>query len=364
MVSRRDFVRLTTCCALAAAAPKLAAAAAAPAQTSRLHIIDMANAAYFDRDQVPDGLDGTNACRQVNDRFLANLRDRGVDTIIRYYSDRNNAGLNCKNITVRERDLLHDFDFAVGIVYQYNGRARDRYTMQTADHDSRFILERAKRIGQPEGSTIYIGVDSDRSLNTDENILAYFALLNARLTPQYRIGVYAAGSRCRLLKERGLASFFWIPEAPAWDGTQAFLNSGDWTFFQNKTEVGQSALTRDVGQAVRIDTSIVNPAAGNSIGAFKRDGTIKTYGAAKLETIAAHRKWVNVPRLEILDRPQGRPVGHSCVARTIHVLSESDGWAEVDRDEDGLSDGYCRSGDLAPLAEMPRWKRGCVPARI
>ena len=343
---------------------------------TRAHVIDFSNGPYFDRDESPHGLDGTNSCTKPNHHFLEQLREQGIDTVIRYYSDQNNAGLTCKNITRRERDLLHEHGFSIAIVYQYEGRRKNRYTGNTALSDSDFIAERARVIGQPEGSTIYIGVDSDASLNTDQGVIEYFKVLNDKLGDRYEIGVYAAGARCQLLMDTqyqrhvgsgyplSLASKFWVPEAPAWAGTRDFMNSGYWTFYQNKTDIRRSALVADMGQPVVIDTNIINSYAGDSIGAFGADGTIRSYDYARLDSIIEARAWAIDDTVQIRDRPDGAKLIHACIARTVHVLERQGDWALVDIDEDGQPEGYCLVRGLAPFSEMPNWRSGCKPPAI
>lgn len=349
--------------ALAAAALAPLPGAAQQADT-RIHVIDMANAPFLDRDTVPAGLDGANACTRPNHRFLENLVASGVDTVFRYYSDTNNANLNCKNVTRRERDLLHDHGLALAIVYQFEGGAKNRYTGARAAADAAFCLDRAREINQPEGSTIWFGVDSDTGRNADADVLAYFRAIRAAFGGRFRIGAYAAGARCRLLRDAGLADGFWVPEAPAWNGTRAFLNSGDWTLYQNKTDIKKSGLNADMGQVLPIDTDILNPSVGRTIGAFGKDGAIRTYDPARLAAVAGARFWVKPNRLEILDFPEGSPVAHACIARMVHVRAIGPEWSLVDIGEDGEAEGWCRTADLAPLDRMPAWATGCKPMDI
>lgn len=325
--------------------------------SSNVHVIDMGNAPFFDRDAVPSGLDGTNACTRPNHGFLETLVNAGIDTVIRYFSDENNANLNCKNVTRRERDILGEHALALAIVYQFEGRAKGRYTGARAEADARFCLQRAAAIGQPPGSAIYFGVDSDAALNTDRDVLDYFAVVNRIFAGRFAVGIYAAGARCGLVRNAGLARYFWVPEAPAWAGTRDFLNSGMWSMYQNKTNINASAVTDGQGQTLHIDTNLVNPDAVTSIGAFLRDGSEMTYDPARLRAITEARRWVTADRLELLDAPGGAPNGHVCIARNLHVVGTEGDWAWVDINEDGLPDGWCRRDALAPFHQMPRWRR-------
>jgi hypothetical protein len=325
----------------------------------------MGNAPFLDRDRAPAGLDGMEACTRPNHLFLESLVNGGVDTVIRYYSDQNNAGLNCKNVTRRERDVLGEHGLALAIVYQFEGRRSGRYTAAQADRDAAFCLERARAIGQPPGSAIFFGVDADASLNTDEGVRGYFSEVRRIFGGRYRIGIYAAGARCRSIRDAGLADYFWVPEAPAWAGTRDFLNSGDWDMFQNKTDIDKSLLTAGMGQTLHIDTDILNPNGARSIGAFRRDGSEMRHDRARIAAVAGARYWTRDGKIEVLAEPGGEALGHSCIARTVHVLEFEGEWAWVDLDEDGFGEGYCRRDGLAPLTQMPVWARaGCSPADI
>ncbi len=364
-VTRRQFGKGIAAGVAAGVATGWSGGAVSALGDSRVHVIDMANAPFFDRASLPAGLDGSNACTQPNHLFVEALANSGIDTVFRYYSDENNAGLTCKNITRRERDLWHDHGLALAIVYQFEGRGKDRYTGARAGRDARFCLERAQVIGQPAGSAIYFGVDSDAALNSDAGVLDYFREVRRIFGGRYRVGIYAAGARCALVRQAGLADFFWVPEAPAWAGTRDFMNSGQWTLYQNKTDIEKSWLVRDMDLPLAIDTDMLNPSQGNTIGAFRADGSEMLYDPARLDAIAGARKWVTEETLKIYEEPEGREVAHACIARTVHVMDASEGWALVDIDEDGFAEGFCRTQSLSDLGAMPKWRRsGCKPMKI
>lgn len=359
-ISRRHFARCAAAAALVAATPARGAQG-----DSRMHIIDMGNAPFLDRDRALPGLDSAEGCRQPNHLFLEALGNAGVDTVIRYYSDENNANLHCKNVTRRERDVLGEHGLALAIVYQFEGRRKGRYTGAQASQDAAFCLERARVIGQPQGSSIFFGVDADAALNTDRGVRDYFSEVRRLFAGRFRIGIYAAGARCRLIRDAGLADLFWVPEAPAWAGTRDFMNSGDWTMFQNKTDIDKSWLTGGMGQTLHIDTDIVNPDRATSIGAFRRDGSEVTYSRNRLRAVVKARHWVIDGKLDVFDEPDGAATSHLCIARSVHVLGFDGDWAWIDTDEDGIANGYCRRAGLAPLNQMPRWRRaGCKPVDI
>ena len=317
-----------------------------PPSAGKVQIIDISSGP-FDKE----------TCSHPKPDFLRNLAERGIRTVIRYYSDQDN--LPCKNISREERSLLHDFGFSVAIVYQFNGRAPGRYTKETGKKDARFCLTRAEEIGQPDGSAIYFGIDADTATHDPAGVIDYLVEVNRIFGGRFLIGCYGAGTICKKALDEELVALTWVPEAPAWSGTRDFMNSGRWTFYQNKTDMTLSKLSK--GHGIEIDTDIVNPKF-NTIGAFARDNSIVSYDASDVRAIADARKWVNQLKMPLFDSPGGSQIGHMCIARMVTVLSPlSAGWVSIDIDEDGDPNGCCESRFLSPLAIMPRWMPGCAP---
>jgi hypothetical protein len=135
-----------------------------------------------------------------------------------------------------------------------------------------------------------------------------------------------------------------------------------WTFYQNKTDMLKSGLSKDFG--IKVDTDIVNPAV-DTIGAFARDNSIVKYDAVELKAIADCRKWVKPLTMPIFDKPHGHMKGHMCIARMVRVLAQLEpGWVSIDIDEDGDADGCCEARHLLPLESMPAWEGGCTPMAL
>jgi Rv2525c-like, glycoside hydrolase-like domain len=299
-----------------------------------------------------------DTCSTPKKAFLKNLADHGVNTIIRYYSDKNNTP--CKNVTKEERALLHDHGFNLAIVYQYMGRTPGRYTKETGAKDGKFCIGRADEIKQPDGSAIYFGIDADTAIHNPEGVLQYFEQVNKAFKGRFKIGCYGAGTVCDQVLAKGLVAFTWVPEAPAWNGTRAFMNSGKWTFYQNKTDMTKSGLSK--GHGIEVDTDIVNPKF-DSVGAFDRQGTLIKYEKASVQAVADARRWVNRLSMPLFDKPGGTRIGHMCIARMVRVLAPAaeSGWVSIDIDEDGQPNGFCEAKHLATLSNMPEWVSGCQP---
>ena len=293
----------------------------------------------------------------TNEAFLRPLADNGVNTIFRYYAQEDN--IPGKNITRRERDMIFDHGIALAIVYQHQAYLPGRFTTATGIRDANFCLERAAEIRQPQGTAIFFGVDSDT--HSDAEVVEYLSAVRNVLGGRYLIGCYGSGAHCRAALNAGLVTMTWVAEAPAWGGTRDFINSSDWTLYQNKTQIEDSPIMSAGG--VPIDTNVLNPRF-DTIGAFNGEGYMIAYNPAWTRHSYDRRMFVAATELNVRDRPSGRVTGHMCICRTVHVLDIDQGWARIDTNEDGLADGYCSAEYLKPLDQMPTYVSGCRPLAI
>lgn len=319
------------------------------ADKGRVQIVDISSGP-FDKE----------TCTKPKTAFLKSLADHGIKTIVRYYSDKNNTP--CKNITKEERAILHDHGFSIAIIYQYKGRTPGRYKKETGQADAELCIMKANALKQPDGSTIYFGIDGDVGTHDPEGVTDYLDQIGKVFKGRFNIGCYGPGAICSAALTKGLVTHTWVPEAPSWVGTQDFINSMSWTFYQNKTDMVKSGLAKGFG--IEVDTDIVNPRT-DTIGAFAKDGSIVKYDRVELKVIAEGRKWVKPLMMPLFDKPHGQSKGHMCIARILRVLERlEEGWVSVDIDEDGAADGCCEEKDLLPLDKMPFWVSGCTPMKL
>lgn len=335
--SRRSFFRLGGAAAISVAAASVFGRTAAAHTGSNIQIVDTGH--------------GTN------EAFLRPLAENGVRTIFRYYAQENN--IPGKNVTPYERDMIFAHGLSLCIVYQHQAYRQNRFNTATGIEDANFCLARAAEIRQPQGTAIFFGVDSDT--HTDAAVIEYLSAVRQVLGRQYEIGCYGSGGHCAAAINAGVATLTWVAEAPAWGGTRQFINSRQWTLYQNKTQIEGSPIMSAGG--VPIDTNILNPGF-SSIGAFDRFGTRVVYNTAELQYAYDRRMFVAATELNIRDRPGGTVISHMCVARTVHVLGVEGEWALVDTNEDGRADGYCSTEFLRPLNQMPAYVSGCQPLSV
>src|SRR5690606_13079889 len=105
-------------------------------------------------------------------------------------------------------------------------------------------------------------------------VIEYLTAVRRTLAGRYLMGCYGSGAHCRAALDAGVVEMTWVAEAPAWGGTRAFINSSEWTLYQNKTQIEDSPIMSAGG--VPIDTNIINPRF-DTIGAFNRDGYLIAY---------------------------------------------------------------------------------------
>lgn len=278
--------------------------------------------------------------------ILKELKRRGVTTVFRYYAYKDDQWPG-KLIVPDEAKAIHDSGMGLGVVYQYHNNVLENLTARRGRIDAEHALSFGTQvIGQPDGSAIYFGVDGDwPSSSGMARIQVYFETINeviAASGAKRIIGVYGSGKTCAFLRERNLASLFWLPKSTGWSGVPAFYNSNSWSMYQHAQGV-------KVG-SIALDTNWANPAI-NSVGAFKRSGPASVGQPAAM--LDQRRFVTQATALRRGPNASSTKLSTLSKRRNLAVLEEAEGWAAVDLDEDGVRDGYCRAADLGPVTRMP-----------
>lgn len=163
--------------------------------------------------------------------FLAFLRSKGVDTLIRYYA----SSVRAKTITVAEARFLSKEGFAILPVYQDSSRKIEHFSTQQGVANARSAMDFAKLIGQPKGkgSTILFAVDADYLPDQiDGPIVDYFRAVKNEIGGAFSIGAYGSGAVLSKLLAEGLISVPWISMSRLFLGTEAFFYSKRWSMRQ------------------------------------------------------------------------------------------------------------------------------------
>jgi hypothetical protein len=286
--------------------------------------------------------------------YLAQLKTLGVRIIFRYYALGPQPEVPEKQLTAGEADAILDQGFAIGSVFQHYSNVAENIHAERGKQDGDTSLQRAASFGQPQGSAIYFGVDFDW-LASDAakraNILAYFTEVSSRVKAAgYRVGVYGSGQTCTLVLDAGLADLAWLVNSPGHGGAAAFYNTGRWRMFQNGLD------TRIPGGRLQVDTNLVNP-AHTDVGQWTRSGAGDGVPGELSAGVRAQRRFVALKSAKLRAGPDD---GAAEIAntrfgkgRTVRLVSESGGWAQVDVNEAGAATGWCRADALVSLDRRP-----------
>jgi hypothetical protein len=166
----------------------------------------------------------------VSQSFLDNMRAIGIKTIIRYY-DHEDETLPGKTLRRAERDLILSNGFKTAVVFQHHNDQFASFTPLRGSQDAERSIALASENSQPQGSTIYFGVDGPwKELS---NIMAYFREVYARLVRTgHRVGVYGSGLVCNALLANGLAETCWLAAPTAWPEYHAYYQTRNWGLAQ------------------------------------------------------------------------------------------------------------------------------------
>jgi hypothetical protein len=191
------------------------------------------------------------------------LKARGVKTVFRYYCHLP-PSLPEKDLQPEEARIILSEGLSLGVVFQHYNNCHRTFENRWGREDAEQALRMAAALKQPAGSAIYFGVDGDWPwASMLESVVAYFEDVNRAFEGSgYKVGVYSSGCTCNVIREKGLASYFWLSGSTAYSGTQAFYNTGLWTMYQNALDI--TLADAKLG----VDTNLLNPAANGVFGQF------------------------------------------------------------------------------------------------
>ena len=187
---------------------------------------------------------------------IACLKEKGVQTVIRYYNFSNSSVFPRKRLELAEAELLSANGLQIGVVFQQRqsqpadfsdlkGFAAGREAFRQAQHS----------IGQPADTGIYFSVDFDANLSQiNHNIIPYFQGVKRAFTqegggdPQYRIGVYGSGLVASILREHELIDLTWLAMSRGFAGTKQALDKGEFDLAQVPPEKKLCGLDVDFNE--------------------------------------------------------------------------------------------------------------------
>ncbi len=286
---------------------------------------------------MPSVIDAAQNCAAA----AACLRQAGITTVIRYYSEF--TQLPGKRLTRAEAAALGAAGLRLGAVYQDAQNAPQHFSLARGLARAAYAYRYAEAtIAQPPGSAIYFSVDFDASAAEVEAVVLPFFRGVAQAfdtasggEPDYKVGVYGSGLVCRLVLDAGLAACVWLAGARGWQETAQFDASGRWHLKQNP----ESTLC-----GLSVDTDEVNPQQPD-FGAFVPDQTLlPPEGGLYRVTARAGLRLRAGPStaFDVIDL-----LGFG---REVHVLTQTGDWAKIDLEGDGRVDGFAYMAFLDPVA--------------
>jgi hypothetical protein len=321
------------------------------------------------------------------------LHEKRIKVIARYYARQAQPEFPSKRlaysyVTLKghkelESEVLIRNNISILSLYQYKSATPEKFeyglkdTKETetptgeAKADVRAALQQAQLVQQPKGSAIYFGVDVDvvRNDSLFDAVRNYFDIVRNEIAGDYKIGAYGCGTTCKSLLDAKMIDYTWVSASPGHEGTPEFISSGRWHLFQNSLDRKWfNPVWKYAGKdrGLDLDTSVQNPhfatfgawgagevaeertrAIFNSRRFVKKHAVI--YKTADVKAAAAEFRTCKN------EKSQARYTVE--VARNVRAMNEMGDWCQVDVNEDGEADGFCRASDLGDFTKMPAYRR-------
>ncbi len=189
---------------------------------------------------------------------LGELRNQGVECIIRYISTNTSGSKVVKPVEAR---AIAAAGLKLALVFEVwggvNNFAHDDIDGHSGTSHGNFARDWAANVGAPDNTIIWFAIDTDCTAGQyAQRVRPYFQAARAALQGKYRIGVYACGFVCTQAIAEGLVDATWLTQSMGFNGSRAYRDSGRWTLLQGP----ETTL-----EGLSIDT---NEANGNDYGAF------------------------------------------------------------------------------------------------
>ena len=284
------------------------------------------------------------------------LRNHGVKTVFRYYCHLP-PSLPGKDLQPEEAKIILGEGLSLGSVFQHYNNCFRTFENKWGKEDAEQALRMAEASGQPQGSAIYFGVDSDWPYSVlRDPIIRYFEDVKRAFEGSgIAVGIYSNGCICNAIREKGFAQYFWLSGSTGHSGTQAFYNTGRWTLFQNALDVTPEPI------GFGVDANIANPTSQGYFGQWTDKGAASAaHGAAATQTAFAARSFLraNTELKEVADTASTTLL---TIRKDLNVrrLAAVNDWVQVQTQEGGARGsamplvGWLPASALAPMDRFP-----------
>ena len=174
----------------------------------------------------------------INQDNIKYLKSEGYSIIGRYISG--TVSNRSKALTPGEINLLRNNNFEIFLIFQEGASNKLDYFKDSSagERDGNKININMKLLNIPENNVVFVAIDCD--MYEDDfikYIVPYMEKIN-QTVKKYRIGVYCSRLGCHILKERNLASAFFISGASyGFCGNYGITLPDLWHFEQFKTDL-------------------------------------------------------------------------------------------------------------------------------
>ena len=155
----------------------------------------------------------------LNRKQALDLKAAGYDIVGRYLTGHVGQEQTRKFLTFEEIDNIENAGLRTFLIYQDGGYRPEYFQdLRQGSTDAHVAIKAAKRIGAPEGSTIYFAVDFDcYAFQLSSYIVPYFKELKVVFrgpdnTKNYKVGIYAPRYVCTYISNLGLAEYSFVAD--------------------------------------------------------------------------------------------------------------------------------------------------------
>ena len=180
-----------------------------------------------------------DTCLLMNQNYINELKSEGYSIIGRYISG-TVGGTQNKALSLEEINLLLKNDFQIFLIFQEGASNKLQYFQDESagERDGNKINKAMENLKIPKNNIVFVAIDCDMYEEDFRNyVVPYMDKIN-KIVTNYRIGVYCSRQGCQILKEKNLATGFFISGASHGFSVNMGVCLPDyWNFEQFSTEI-------------------------------------------------------------------------------------------------------------------------------
>ncbi|AUJ32561.1 MULTISPECIES: glycoside hydrolase domain-containing protein [Lactobacillaceae] len=173
---------------------------------------------------------------QLTAATVAKFKNSGFEIVGRYLTGTVGTGSNerPKNLTAGEIALITAGGLSIFPIYEDGGYEEKYFTKSQGTVDGGIATAVARKLGFPEGTTIYFAVDVDiQDGDIDGTVIPYLKNVLAAVDGSgYTVGIYGTRNVCLHAEKIGIKYSFVANMSYGWSGNLGFKMPSNWSFDQ------------------------------------------------------------------------------------------------------------------------------------